>query len=95
MSQRVSGLTWALICCPLMGWAAALYAERVTPPHALSSLHFLLLMTILPAAMASAGNALLGRDFGAVLRSGIFAASVCVGGLLLLVLAVLLTFHPQ
>jgi hypothetical protein len=55
----------------------------------------LALMSILPAALASAGNALLGRDMGAVARAGIFAAVVCLGGLFLFVALFFLTTPPE
>ena len=94
MNVRVSGLTWALVCCPVFGWMAAVYGER-SVDRGLTVFGGFALMAILPAALASVGNALLGRDLGAVARSGALAASVCFGGFLLLVAAVLVTFNPQ
>ena len=50
-----------------------------------------ILLSVLPAAVASAGNALLGRDLGAIVRAGILAALVCYAGFLLFILLFLLT----
>jgi hypothetical protein len=50
-----------------------------------------ILLSIVPAAVAGTGNALLGRELGAVIRAGILAALVCYAGFLLFVLMFLLT----
>ena len=61
----------------------------------LSDVEVFALVAILPAAAASAGNALLGRDLGAVVRAGILGAVVCAIGLLLLILIFFLIVPPE
>jgi hypothetical protein len=94
MNARVSGLTWALVGCPVIGWLAAYYAEQ-SLPRGIGASEGFVLMAFVPAVLAGAGNALLGRDIGAVARACVLAASVCFGVLLLLVLLVFSTFDPQ
>ena len=94
MSVRLRGLIWALVCSPVIGWAALSYSDRFRRGE-LSDAEVFVLVAILPAAAASAGNALLGRDLGAVVRAGIFGAVVCALGLLLLVLIFFLTVPPD
>ena len=55
----------------------------------------IVLMAILPAVLASTGNAVLRRDSGAVARAGVLAAAVCYLGFLLFVLMFLLTVPPE
>jgi hypothetical protein len=93
MSVRSRGLTWALVCSPMIGWAAAWYGQRFD--RGLSVFGAFVLLAILPAVVASAGNALLGRHRGAVLRAGILGALVCYLGFLFMVLLFLLTVPDE
>jgi predicted membrane protein len=90
VSVRTRGLLWALVCSPVVGWAATLYGDRATHGH-LGISGAVVLMGILPAALTSAGNAALRRGPRAVARAGMFAAAVCYLGFLVFVLVFFLT----
>jgi|SRR5215210_9218786 len=94
MSVRARGLFWALVCSPLAGWAAALCGDRATHGR-LGIPGAMVLMAILPVALASAGNAALHRDPRAVARAGMFAAAVCYLGFLVFVAIFFLTVPPE
>ena len=94
VSARRLGLFWALVGSPVIGWMAASYGNRATHGR-LGISGAIVLMAILPAAVASLGNAVLRRDSGAVARAGILAAAVCYLGFLLFVLVFFLTVPPE
>src|SRR5215210_4350839 len=94
VSVRSRGLFWALVCSPLIGWVAAVYGNNAMHGH-LGVPGAMVLMAILPAASASAVNAALRRDPGAVARAGMFAAAVCYLGFLLFVLVFFLTVPSE
>ena len=74
-SQR-AGVVWALVCCPLIAWAAALYRDRAT--HGRLGLWAVGLLLLLPAALAGAVNAALGRGRKFVWATAVSAAGVAV-----------------
>jgi hypothetical protein len=94
VSARSIGLFWALVGSPVIGWMAALYGNSSTHGR-LGISGAIVLMALLPAALASAGNAVLHRDSGAVARAGLAAAAVCYLGFLVFVLVFLLTVPPE
>jgi hypothetical protein len=94
MSVRLIGLLWAMVCCPLLGWAAAWYGNQATEGR-LGVAGAVALMAILPAAMAAAGNALLGRSAREIARALIAAGSMSYLGFLCFVLWFFLTVPPE
>ena len=94
MSSRARGLIWALVCSPIIGWFALWYGTHFRRGE-LSVVRSCVVLAVLPAVVASGGNALLGRGFGAVVRAGILAAAVCGLGLLLMALIFFLIVPPE
>ena len=94
MSVRHYGLIWALVCSPIIGWIAAWSGNRLTHGR-LGVTGAFVLLALLPAAVAGAGNALLGRDRGAVVLAGVWAGLICYGGFLLFVLWFFLTVPDE
>lgn len=94
MSTRSKGLLWALVCCPALGLAAAWYGNQATQGR-LGTTGAVVLMGFLPAAMAGAGNALLGRRLGEVVRAAIAGGSICFLAFALFVLLWVFTVPPE
>jgi hypothetical protein len=78
----------------MVGWAAAWYGNQATEGR-LGVSGAVAFMAILPAALAAAGNALLGRSAWEVARALIAAVSTCYLGFLCFVLWFLLTVPPE
>jgi hypothetical protein len=94
VSVRHYGLIWALVCSPIIGWIAAWSGNGLTHGR-LGVTGAFVLLALLPAAVAGAGNALLGRDRRAAVVAGVLAGFVCYGGFLLLVLLFFLTVPDE
>src|SRR5438046_10452409 len=94
MSVRTRGLVWAVVASPIIGWSAAWYGSVVTHGR-LGAPGGILLLAILPAVLACIGNAMLGRERGAIIRAGLAAGSICCLGLLLYALVFFLTVPPE
>jgi hypothetical protein len=94
MSARLVGLLWAIVCCPLLGWATAWYADQATAGR-LGVSGAVAIMALLPAGLAAIGNALLGRGAWEVARASIVAGATCYLGFLCFVLWFLLTVPPE
>ena len=94
VSVRLIGLIWAVVFCPLLGWAAAWYGNYATHGR-LGVLGAVVLLALLPASMAAAGNAFLGRSFWEVGRAFIAAGLTCFLGFVGFVLWFLLTVRPE
>ena len=94
VSVRVVGLLWAMVCCPVVGWAAAWHGNSATAGR-LGVAGALALMGILPAAMAAGGNILLNRGTWEVVRASIAAGCLCFLGFLCFVLWFFLTVPPE
>jgi hypothetical protein len=94
MSVRARGLVWAVVACPIIGWATAWYAD-VTTHGRLGVSGGVLLLGILPAAFAASGNAMLGRGGGPAVRAALAAASICFLGIVVFALVFFLTVPPE
>jgi hypothetical protein len=93
MSVRALGLAWAVVACPIIGWAAAWYGNVITHGR-LGVGDAVFLFGILPAGLAAAGNAVLNRGVGPAIRAALVAASICLLGFVIFVLVFLLTVPP-
>jgi hypothetical protein len=94
VSVRLIGLIWAVVCCPLLGWAAAWYGDHATQGR-LGVSGAVALMAVLPASMAAAGNTFLGRSSWEVGRAFILAGLTCFLGFLCFVLWFLVTVPSE
>jgi hypothetical protein len=94
VSVRARGLVWAVVACPMFGWVAAWY-DNVMTHGRLGTLGGILLLGILPTALAGSGNAMLRRGRGAVTRASVAAAFICFLGLCVYVLVFFLTVPPE
>jgi hypothetical protein len=94
MSVRARGLVWAVVACPIIGWAAAFYGNATTHGR-LGVSGAIVLVGILPAALAGGGNTMLGRRGGPAIRAALAAASVCFFGVVLFALVFFLTVPPE
>jgi hypothetical protein len=94
MSVRARGLLWAIVVCPVFGWVAASCGQVITHGR-LGTLCGIMLLGMLPAALAAAGNAILRRERGQVIRASVAAAFVCFLGLVIYALVFFLTVPPE
>ena len=94
VSVRRIGVIWAVVCCPLLGWAGAWYGNHATHGR-LGVSGAVALMALLPASMAAAGNTFLGRSPWEVGRALIAAGLTCFLGFLCFVLWFFLTVPPE
>jgi hypothetical protein len=94
MSVRARGLVWAIVACPVFGWVAASCGQVITHGR-LGTLGGIMLLGMLPAALAAAGNAILRRERGQVIRASVAAAFVCFLGLVIYALVFFLTVPPE
>lgn len=93
MSVRALGLAWALLACPIIGWAAAWYGNEITHGR-LDVGDAVFFVGILPAGLAAAGSGVLNRGVGPAIRAALGAASICFLGFVVFVVVFLLTAPP-
>jgi hypothetical protein len=94
MSARSGGLLWALVVCPVIGWVVAVRVHGAVE-GGLEVPGAVFFLAIVPAALAAAGNIVLERSRGAVVRAAMLAAGVCWGGFLLMIILFFLSFDPN
>jgi hypothetical protein len=93
MRVRALGLAWALLACPIIGWAAAWYGNEITHGR-LDGGDAVFFFGILPAGLAAAGNAVLNRGVGPAIRAAVGAALICLLGFVVFLIVFFLTAPP-
>ena len=68
------GIAWALVACPLVAWFTALYADNATQGRL--GAWTLLILLVLPAALAAVVNLALGRGRRSALAAALLAMLV-------------------
>jgi hypothetical protein len=87
--RSIVGIAWALVACPLVAWFAALYAENETQGRL--GAWTLLILLVLPAALAAVVNLGLGRGRRSALAAALLAMLVSGVGFVAFVVYFFLT----
>ena len=88
-NTRRAGVVWALVCCPLIAWAAALYGDRAT--HGKLGVWSGALLLLFPATLAGGVSAALGGGRKFVWGTAISAVAVTVAGVVAFAVVFFLT----
>lgn len=83
-------MAWAIVVCPLVGWSAALSANRATH-GGLGDWAAGAILLLLPAALAAVVNLLLGRSHRSVGIAALLAVLVSAAGFAIYVAIFFLT----
>ena len=83
-------LAWALLPSPVIAWAVGLW---LWPGEHGDLSDYVVLFTLLPAALAVATGTVFGRSLRQGVRPALGAAAICLGGFLLFVLVVGVSFR--